>query len=145
MCMAHEMRCFCGARSASFHFRDNILPEQVLTRVYCPVCSGGVTMDPGRMVADNGWIIQYDMEIANAVGTGRVLPAVSPAVIFDEGYCTWSGLYPGDAADSIREREEITALARTDPKAYVLKLRTWANERMTRLRNEGWRKAKNAA
>jgi len=145
MCMAHEMRCFCGARSASLHFRDNILPEQVVTMLYCPVCSGGVTMDSLRMVADNGWVIQFNMEVVNAVAPGKVLPSVSPAVIFDEGYCTWSGMYPGDASDSIREREAITALAKTYPKAYILKLKTWANDRMARLRDEGWRKAKNAA
>jgi hypothetical protein len=34
MCMAYEMKCSCGSRSVSFHFKDNIMPEQVIKGLY---------------------------------------------------------------------------------------------------------------
>jgi hypothetical protein len=102
-------------------------------------------VDPGSMVADNGWIISYDMEAARLLGRNGLQSRLTPDVLFDEGYCTWNGVYPGDHIDSIRERERITVLAKTDPREYLQRLKSWANERMTRLQNEGWRKAKNAA
>ncbi len=43
--------------------------------------------------------------------------------------------------EKIKEREEIVALARTDPKEYIRKIKSWGIERMERLRQEGWRKA----
>ena len=55
------------------------------------------------------------------------------------------GVYPGDNIDSVREREKIIALAKTNPAEYFKKLRSWAVERMEKLKNEGWRKAQNAA
>ncbi len=145
MCMAHEFRCSCGARSASFHFRDNILPEQVLKALYCPACSAGVAIDPADMVEDNGWVVRYDMEVAALMARGRIEKAVTPGLLFDEGYCSWNGIYPGDHIDSVREREEIIALSRTNPVEYIRQLKTWAAERQERLQHAGWRKARNAA
>jgi hypothetical protein len=144
MCMAHEMKCTCGARSASFHFKDNIMPEQVVRELYCPACASSVAPDDATMVSDNGWIIRYDMEVAKAVG-GRISADITPGLLFDEGYCTWNGMYPGDHIDSVRERESITAMAKTDPVGYLKKLKTWATERSARLKDAGWRKAQNAA
>jgi hypothetical protein len=54
-------------------------------------------------------------------------------------------VYPGDNIDSVREREKITALAKTNPAEYFKQLRSWAVERMEKLKHEGWRKAQNAA
>ena len=144
MCMAHERRCDCGERSASFHFRDNLLPEQVVQGLFCPSCAGRTSADPTTAVMDNGWVIRYDMEVAQAAA-GKQIGSVTPTVLFDEGYCTWNGMYPGDHIDSVREREQITALAKTNPVEYIKKLKTWAVERTERLKHEGWRKAKNAA
>jgi hypothetical protein len=143
--MAHERKCACGARSASFHFRDNIIPEHVVQGLYCPVCAANVPADPATMVTDNGWIIRYDMEVAKAVGSGRIAADMTPGRLFDEGYCTWNGMYPGDHLDSVREREAITAMAKTQPMEYLMRLKAWAVERSERLRHEGWRKAQNAA
>jgi len=144
MCMAHEMKCGCGARSASFHFKDNIMPEQVIRELYCPACASSVNQDASTMVYDNGWIIRYDMEVAKAVGS-RIAGEITPGVLFDEGYCTWNGMYPGDHIDSVRERESITAMAKSDPVGYLKKLKSWAMERSVRLKDAGWRKAQNAA
>jgi hypothetical protein len=96
------------------------------------------------MVTDNGWMIRYDMEVAAAAGAGKI-GALTPATLFDEGYCTWNGMYPGDHIDSVREREKITALAKTNPIEYIKRLKKWAVERTERLKHEGWRKAQNAA
>jgi hypothetical protein len=97
------------------------------------------------MVTDNGWIIRYDMDVAKAVGNGRIATEITPARLFDDGYCTWNGMYPGDHLDSVRERERITAMAKTQPREYLQRLKTWAVERSERLKHEGWRKAQNAA
>src|SRR5512139_780342 len=53
MCMAHERHCSCGERSVSFHFKDNIMPEQVIRDLYCPSCAKGVAIDQSTMVTDN--------------------------------------------------------------------------------------------
>ena len=145
MCMAYEKSCSCGARSASFHFRDNVLPEQIVKDLYCPSCGKDVALDPSDMVRDNGWMIRYDMDMARVMSTGKIAGSVTPDLLFDEGYCTWNGMYPGDHHDSVREREKITALAKTNPVEYLKKLKSWAVERSERLKDEGWRKAKNAA
>jgi hypothetical protein len=145
MCMAHEMKCSCGSRSVSFHFRDNIMPEQVIKGLYCPSCSKEVASDAATMVNDNGWMIRYDMEAAKFMGGKHIMGEITPAVLFDQGYCTWNGVYPGDHLDSVREREKIIALAKTNPVEYFKQLKTWAVERAEKLKHEGWRKAKNAA
>lgn len=144
MCMAHEKKCECGSRSASFHFRDNVLPEQVVQGLYCPSCAPRISADPAFSVTDNGWVIQYNMDIAQAAGA-RQIGAVTPSVLFDEGYCTWNGMYPGDHIDSVRERDQITSLAKSNPIEYLKKLKSWAMERAERLKHEGWRKAQNTA
>jgi hypothetical protein len=145
MCMAYEKNCACGARSASFHFRDNILPEQVVKDLYCPSCSKGVAVDHASMVGDNGWVIRYDMELIRFMSNGKIAGDVTPDLVFDEGYCTWNGMYPGDHLDSVREREQITVLAKSNPVEYLKKLKGWAVERMEKLKHEGWRKAQSAA
>ncbi len=145
MCMAYEKSCSCGARSASFHFRDNVLPEQIVKDLYCPSCAREVALSHADMVRDNGWVIRYDMDMARFLAVGKIQGCVTPDLLFDEGYCTWNGMYPGDHLDSVKEREKITALAKTNPVEYLKKLKTWAVERSERLKDEGWRKAQNAA
>lgn len=145
MCMAQERRCSCGKHSVSFHFKDNVMPEQVVKGLYCPDCSPSVALDPATMVQDNGWIIRYDMEAAKFMGEKHIKGEITPAVLFDNGYCTWNGVYPGDHIDSVRERERIIVLAKTNPAEYLKQLKSWAVERSEKLKHEGWRKAKNAA
>lgn len=141
MCMASEVKCACGARTASFHFRDSIMPDQVIAGLYCPACSSAVPIDPAAMIADNGWIIKYDMDVARFMGQRFPAARITPEFLFDEGYCTWNGMYPGDNLDSVRERNELNALAKTNPVEYLKRLKQWAEERMERLKRQGWRKA----
>jgi hypothetical protein len=142
MCVDHSINCSCGKNHASFNFRDEILPVEVISKLHCPACSQGVRHDPSTMLADNGWIIEFDMDVARfmlskVASTSRV----TPEFVFDEGYCTWRGMTPSDHIDSVRERETLAHLARTDRKRYFEEMRVWANTRMDRLAREGWRKA----
>ena len=147
MCMDYARQCKCGAHSASFNFRDSLLPGEVITAVYCPACSSGVQYDPQSMVRDNGWILQFEMDVArfmlNTLPSGST--GMTPGFLFDEGYFTWRGFTPTDHIDSLRERQEILKLAKTDPKRYFAELKTWGNRRMDRLAQEGWRKAREGA
>jgi hypothetical protein len=119
-----------------------VLPTEVISRIYCPACSQGITENPDTMLTDNGWIIEYDMDVARFMMQKISVPAViTPAFLFDEGYCTWRGVYPTDLADSIKEREDILKLAKTDRKRYFEEFRSWGVRRMERLIREGWRKA----
>ena len=145
MCMAYERKCNCGAGAASFHFQDNIITEKAIKDLYCPSCAKTVAFDKATMVADNGWIIHYDMEMAQFSANGKIPVELTPDALFDGGYCTWNGVYPGDHIDSVRERAAITVLAKTNPLAYITKLKSWALDRMEKLKQEGWRKAQKAA
>lgn len=142
MCMDHRKTCVCGRKEASFNFRDELLPVETLDRLFCPDCSDRVAFNPDTMLQDNGWIIEYDIEIAHL--TGHKLPAaqITPEFLFDEGFCTWRGLYPGDREDSVREREELIKLSKINPKQYVTEFRNWSIQRMQKLADDGWRKAR---
>jgi hypothetical protein len=142
MCVDYSKPCSCGKRSASFNFRDEILPYETIATLYCPECSRNVKNDSATMLSDNGWIIDYNMEVARFMMQKKA-PAsqVTPEFLFDEGYCTWRGVYPGDHIDSAMEREELLKLAKTDRKRYFEEFTTWGIKRMERLALSGWRKA----
>lgn len=148
MCMDYSRRCACGRQEVSLIFRDDLMPPQVISAIYCPECSDRVPekvpAETADSVTDNGWVIQYDMEVARFSASSRpgLDEALSPGVLFDEGYATWRGIYPGEEAESARERRELAELAKTDPRGYLQKMRVWAVQRMDRLRQEGWRKAR---
>jgi len=142
--MEHSMTCKCGSREASFNFKNEIMPPEVIELLYCPACSEDVTRQSECMVTDNGWIIHYDMDVAGLYS--KRLPAgdgdnITPDTLFDEGYATWRGVYPGDHIDSAEEREVITRLAKEDPRKYFEEMKNWAIGRMDRLKEDGWRKA----
>lgn len=144
MCMEHSIICNCGKCDASFNFKNEIMPPEIVETLYCPDCSKNVAFDPQKMISDNGWLIHYDMEVARLYR--NKLPAhdqtnLSPEIIFDNGYATWRGVYPGDHIDSVKERTELIALAKTNPRQYFEKMKNWALSRMARLKEEGWRKA----
>jgi hypothetical protein len=129
---------------AGFNFRNEVMSGEIIRRIYCPECSGDISFDPATMVADNGWIIEYDMEIARFQSLKLTVKAddITPDFIFDEGYCTWRGVYPSDHIDSVLERTEILELAKINPRKYLEEMKEWANTRMERLTQEGWRKAR---
>lgn len=143
MCVAYEINCSCGNGMAGFNFKDEIMTGEVINRLYCPQCSKDIKFNPETMIADNDWIIEYNMEIAKfqaqKIKTGVL--NITPEFIFDKGYCTWRGIYPADHIDSMVERAEVVKLAKTDPKRYLQEIKDWANKRMERLAKEGWRKA----
>ncbi|MBA2848399.1 hypothetical protein G4V39_03765 [Thermosulfuriphilus ammonigenes] len=144
MCMEISLRCFCGDREASFNLRDNIMTKEVVTRVYCPTCSSKVEFDSQRMLWDNGWIIEYDMDLARFMAVSKLgIPPeeVTPEFLFDQGYATWKEFYPGELEDIQEEKAAIVALLKVDPQRYFCEIRSWANARMERLKAEGWRKA----
>jgi hypothetical protein len=135
------MTCRCGKQSASFNFKEEIMPIEVVDRLYCPACSGDIKYDPESMLMDNGWVIEYDMDVARFSEQKLAHRKITPELLFDEGYCTWRGVSPTDHIDSVREREELVKLAKINPKKYLDEFRKWGIERMERLAHEGWRKA----
>ena len=142
MCIDHKMTCKCGIHSASFNFKDDVMPVEIIDRLYCPDCSADITFNPETMVMDNGWIIAYDMDVARFMGQKLPHQEMTPELVFDEGYCTWRGIYPTDHIDSVKEREELVKLAKINPRKYLEEFRKWGIERMDRLAHEGWRKAR---
>lgn len=142
MCIDHSVNCSCGKGTASFNFRDNILPFEAIVKLSCPVCSQRAPFEPSTMIADNGWIIEFDMDVARFM-LQKAAPAgqVTPEFIFDEGYCTWRGVTPSDHIDSVTERNALLHLAQTDRKRYFEEFKNWSINRMERLAREGWRKA----
>ena len=144
MCTNYSMVCKCGKQSVSFMFKNDLMPPEVVESVYCPDCSGEISVDSTSMLRDNSWIIKYDMEVARLYD--NKLPdsdarGLSPEILFDNGYASWRGIYPGDHIDNVREREELVKMAKVDPKKYFEEVKNWAVNRMVRLKEEGWRKA----
>jgi len=146
MCMSHKTRCACGMNHAELTMRDEVLGPDAVVKLYCPDCAKGVEVDYSRMLVDNGWVIEYDIEIAGlySMKMTRAPEPLTPEYIFDEGYCTWAGYCPGDIERAAKERAEIVRIMKVDPRAYVEKLKKWGTERAVRLGDEGWRKAKAA-
>ncbi len=147
MCQEVNRNCSCGKQNASFHLRDNIMSQEVIDRLFCPSCAGTVALEHERMVEDNGWVIEYDMDLARmyAIAKLGMEPAqVQPGFVFDEGYVTWREMYPGETRDIADERERIIAMKEKDPRGYLTAINAWAVERIARLKADGWRKAKRA-
>ncbi len=119
-----------------------MLPE-VIAELYCPDCSSRLDrVDPETMIEDNGWVIVYDMVLAQGIGAQKLSDdQLTPARLFDEGWATWKEIYPGELEDSAEEKAKIVAMAQDDPKAYFQAIREWATRRAARLKEQGWRKA----
>jgi hypothetical protein len=147
VCKEVKKTCQCGQKTAQFHLRDNILSREVIGTLYCPQCTVEVELNPETMLADNGWIIEYDMELVKfQLTSGLQLDpdVVRPGFIFDSGYACWLEMYPGEKQDIEEERQELLALHKEDPKSYLKKISSWNIARIEKLKEEGWRKAKAA-
>ena len=143
MCSNHRVACSCGRNQANVMFKNHILPPVVVSNLYCPECSPGVVFDTDRMLADNDWILEFDIQLARA-WLSRALIHFSqptPEFLFDEGYATWNGLAPNELDQRLAERREITPLAKQDMRQYLAEIKRWGCERSQRLREAGWRKA----
>ncbi len=144
MCVEVRKKCSCGEKEVQFHLKDNIMSEEVIDRLFCPKCAKETVAQEEEVLVDNGWAIQYDLDIARmfAISKLQLDPAlVSPEYIFDQGYATWREMYPGETEDIVGERNAIIARKEEDPKAYVQEITQWSINRVARLKEEGWRKA----
>ena len=144
MCQEVKKTCSCGQRDATFHLRDNVMDQKVIDRLFCPSCSADQDVDQETMVRDNGWVIEYDMDLARMFAITKLAmdpTHVNPELIFDEGYVTWREMYPGETEDITDERNKIIAMKDSDPKEYLTAINSWAVERIQRLKDDGWRKA----
>lgn len=98
------------------------------------------------MVNDNGWVIEYDMPLARSIIVRTKLleeSQVTPAYIFDQGFCTWLETYPGEKGDIKEEKEKILELQKIDQQLYLKKIISWHIRRLDSLKAAGWRKAQN--
>lgn len=147
MCQATVTICQCGKNHAAMHYGNNILPQNIVHALYCPECSPGAEFEAENVLADNGWLIDYEIEGAKlfAPQMGVDAEQVTPEFIFDEGYCTWVGYTPTDQEDSFKEKEAIIELAKTDRARYFQAMKDWSVNRVKQLSEAGWRKAKLAA
>jgi len=144
MCIDVRVRCECGDKVVQFHLRDNVMIPEVINRLYCPDCPGHETYDSKTMINDNGWIIEYDMDIACTMGAkklGSLHTPLTPDIIFDEGYACWLEIYPGEKNDICQEKKEIQALLKKNQKAYLTAIQSWNIDRISRLKVAGWRRA----
>ena len=147
MCLEVRKTCKCGTESAQFHMRDNVMSQEVITELYCPNCSANIDLNPDTMLADNGWVIEYDMDLAKFMAVSKLMvdrEAVRPGFVFDGGYACWQEMYPGEQKDILTERKEIMTLQKEDPSRYLKEISSWNISRIKRLKEDGWRKAQAA-
>ena len=144
MCVSVHKRCQCGAHTIQFHLRDNILTGDTICRLFCPNCPGSEAFNPETMLNDNGWIIEYDIQLARmqaATNLALASDTVDPPFIFDCGYAAWLEMYPGEKADIQEEKCRIMEPAKENPKQYLQEIQAWNIDRINRLKQQGWRKA----
>ncbi|MFZ5776242.1 MAG: hypothetical protein ACOY3Z_12230 [Thermodesulfobacteriota bacterium] len=127
--------------------RDNLLPGDVVQRLFCPSCQERSTYDASTMVEDNGWRIEYDMMLAKMAAATKLrmeMDEVDPEFLFDQGYACWLEMYPGEREEIREEKERITALLQEDQRRYLETIQAWNINRVARLKDAGWRKARMA-
>jgi hypothetical protein len=143
MCIDVRKTCECGTHTVQFHLRDNIMPPQVISRLFCPSCPGNSAFDNGSMLYDNDWIIEYDMDLAQTMLEKKLQidpEDVNPEFIFDKSYACWQEMYPGEQKDIKEDREKIIELLQQDRNVYLHAMQNWNIERIERLKSAGWRK-----
>ena len=143
MCSNHRLPCSCGRNYANLMFKNHILHPNVVSNIYCPECSKNVNLDLECMLADNDWILEFDLRLAGGCLQQANISAVhlSPAFLFDQGYASWNGFTPNELDQRLVERQDILALADRDMRLYLAELKRWGCERVQKFREAGWRKA----
>jgi len=147
MCIDVRKTCECHTHTVQFHLRDNIMAPQVISRLFCPSCPGNGSFDKESMLCDNGWTIEYDMDLARGLLEQKLQidpEDIVPEFIFDKGYACWQEMYPGEQNDIKDDREKILDLLQQDRNVYLHAMQNWNIERIERLRSEGWRKVQQA-
>ncbi len=144
MCMSIKRRCACGAAEAQFMHRDNVLPAHILVGLYCPRCCSRATGDRAAMIEDRGWLLEFDMEEAQYLFWQKgIAREITPEFIFDEGYCSWNGLTPGDLDERADLHRELAPLLARDRLLYINTMKSRMLEHVAALKAAGWRKAQN--
>jgi len=133
----------CGQKQANLFFKNHILNPTVLRNIFCPQCSGNVHFDAESMIEDNGWILEFDLDIARScLHRANIYSAyLSPAFIFDQGYASWNGFTPDELEQRLVERQQIIGLADQDMRLYLAEIKRWGSARVQKFREAGWRKA----
>ena len=145
MCMNERRFCHCGRDSAYLLFRDNLLPPAILLNLYCPACSHEARRDDRFMLADCGWVLEFDIKRAQVFFDHRGLRATAtPSYIFDEGYLTWQGFAPSDQEVNSRLHQRLAHLAEQNLALYLKSLKTEWLAHVNLLKAAGWRKAQAA-
>lgn len=142
MCLNERRFCHCGRNSAFLQFRDNLLPGEILLNLFCPECRQEAHWDEETMLADCGWILEFDVERAQAFFNLRgVRGEATPAFIFDQGYLSWQGFAPGDGEVNRELHRRLEPLAQKDMALYLKTLREEWLTHVATLKAQGWRKA----
>jgi len=142
MCLNERRFCVCGRNSAFLMFRDNLLPGEILVNLFCPDCPGPAVWEAATMLADCGWILEYDVDRAQAFFNLRgVRGPATPESIFDQGYLAWQGFAPGDGEVNARLHRRLAPLIEQDLALYLKSLRRAWVAHVAALKAAGWRKA----
>jgi len=145
MCLNQRRFCQCGRNAAFLIFRDNLLTPEILLNLYCPECRGRAPWDGARMLEDCGWILEYDLDRAQAFLKVRGIKGpATPEFLFDEGYLTWQGFSPGDHEVNTRLHRRLAPLIEQDLALYLKSLKDQWLEHVGQLKAAGWRKAQQA-
>lgn len=142
MCMNQRRFCECGKNSVFLSFRDNLLPPGILLHLYCPQCRDTAVWDEAAMLADCGWVLEYDVDRAQVYFNLKgIRQWATPAYLFDEGYLSWLGLAPGDEEVNARLHRRLEPLVRQDYQLYLKTLKAEWSAHVAGLKAAGWRKA----
>jgi hypothetical protein len=141
MCLNLRRFCTCGRNSAYLNCRDNLLPGEILVNLFCPQCRPD-GFDPDAMLEDCGWVLEYDVERAQAYFALRgIQGCATPQFIFDEDYLSWQGLAPGSQEVNARLHQRLEPLIQEDLALYLKTLRSEWIAHTAELKAAGWRKA----
>ena len=142
MCLNQRRYCRCGRHSAFLIFRDNLLPPEILVNLYCPECRPRAEWDAATMLADCGWVLEYDVDRARSYFNLRgVRGEATPQFLFDQGYLSWQGLAPEDEEVNRRLHQRLAPLIEQDLAGYLKTLKEEWCAHVARLKAAGWRKA----
>ena len=142
MCMNQRRFCECGQNSAFLSFRDNLLPPEILLHLYCPRCAPPAVWDEAAMMADCGWVLEYDVDRAqNYFDLRGLRQRATPAYLLDSGYLSWQGLTPGDQEVNAQLHRRLEPLIERDLALYLKTLKIEWTAHVAGLKAAGWRKA----
>lgn len=145
MCLNLRRWCRCGLNSAFLIFLDNLLTPEVLVNLYCPECGHEVPRDGDTMLEDCGWVLEYDVTLAQTMLKQRgVNGPATPEFLFDRGYLTWQGFAPGDQEVNSELHRRLAPLIEQDLNLYLQSLKSQWLKHVMALKAAGWRKAQQA-